>query len=472
MTFWRSFRFQLTLQCALALACLLALFTVGVYVGLSKVLYHNLDTALWFVAESEMASASDAPGGAIHFHEASRNPLQARELVRLDKFVQFRAFPQGRILGKSPNLGKTQLPLSEAARAQLTRGDVLFETVSTSSSPPIRLLSLPILRDGHVERVMQIGASLAPLYKILNGLQWVLLIMDGSALLLITLMGVFLAHRALQPINRLVRAIEQIASQNLDQRLPITPSVDEIGRLTRVINHMLERLEHSFYTQRRFIANASHELRSPLANLRMALELALRRPRTPEDYRQSLRSSLEETEQLSDLVNDLLTLSRADSGHFDVQCQSIALIPFLQPILDTYKVQAETKHITMTLSSPDIRVNGDRMRLQQLFSNLLDNALRYTSEGGMIQVTGICQDDSVQISITDTGIGIPPEHLPHIFERFYRVDKGRAREAGGSGLGLAICREIARAHGGSLIATSAVGHGSTFALTLPHPVQK
>jgi signal transduction histidine kinase len=230
---------------------------------------------------------------------------------------------------------------------------------------------------------------------------------------------------------------------------------------------MLERLERSFRTQQRFIANASHELRSPLANLRLALELPLRRLRTPEAYQQALQSALDEVDRLTRLVQDLLTLGRADSGRLPVAFSPVALRALLEELLNAYALQAQTKGIKLVLEVPDVIVAGDSSHLSQLFTNLLDNALRHTPASGAVTLTGARQDGCVEVAVHDTGEGIAPEHLPHVFERFYRVDPERTPGDGGTGLGLAICQEIVRAYRGGLTVDSTVGHGSTFTVTLP-----
>ncbi len=467
MTRFRTLRVRLTLQWVLVFSLILVLFSLGVYVGLRALLYRHLDAALWSIAESEIASATDAPDGMLHVHDVAPHARRFRRGSHLEKLVQLRTFPEGRLVDKSHNLGVTELPLSPQAHSHLSRGAVLLETVQAPGTPPIRLISLPVVVQGHVRYAMQVGTSLAPLHDTMAWLRWLLLIMDASALVLTSTAGMVLAYRVLRPVERLTRTIERIASQNLDQRLPIPHPEDEIGRLSRVLNRMLTRLERSFHSQQRFIADASHELRSPLANLQLTLELALRRPRPPEDYRQALQQALEEVERLTRLVNDLLTLSRADSGRLEVLQQPVPLRPLLDRLLRTYRLQAKEKYVTLTCSVPDVVVRGDETRLRQLFANLLDNALRYTPAQGSVSLTGTLQDGHVRIAVVDTGPGIAPDHLPHLFERFYRGHPDRHRAEGGSGLGLALCQEIVRAHGGSLTASSTPAQGSTFTVTLP-----
>ncbi len=371
------------------------------------------------------------------------------------------------MLNKSRHLDNLELPLSPAAHTLVARGEAVFETIQLPASTPMRLLSLPCYEDGRLEYVLQIGLSLVPIKATLAWLLKLLLALDGSVLLLTSLGGAFLTRRALLPVADLVQAVERIESQNLHQRLTVARSRDEIGRLTAVLNRMLDRLERSFYTQQRFIGDASHELRSPLANLRLALELALRRQRTPAEYCQTLDSALEEVDRLVRLVNGLLTLTRADSGHLAMARDPVPLYALLHRIVAEYQAQAKAKGIALTLLLPEVIVTGDSAHLHQLFANLLDNALCYTPAQGQVSVLGQLQKDTVRVRVVDTGIGIAPEYLPHIFERFYRVAPERSRQEGGSGLGLAICQEIVHAHEGSIRMESALGHGSTCTVMLP-----
>jgi len=331
----------------------------------------------------------------------------------------------------------------------------------------MRLISLPGNEYGPLQSVLQIGISLAPIEATLAWLLKLLLGLDGSILLLTGLGGMFLTRRALLPVAALVHTVERLESQNLHQRLNVARSGDEIGRLTAVLNRLLDRLERSFYTQQRFIVDASHALRSPLATLRLDLELGLRLHSTPEEYRQTLHSALEEVDRVVRLVNGLLTLTRADSGHLETVKEPVPLRALLQRVMAEYQVQARAKEITLTLSLPEVIVTGDSTRLHQLFADLLDNALRYTPAHGRVSVVGHLQKDTVRICVVDTGIGIAPGHLPHIFERFYRVVPERSRQKGERGLGLAICQEVVRAHGGSIRMESSLGHGSTCIVMLP-----
>jgi heavy metal sensor kinase len=467
MKCFQTFRFRLSVQCTLVLSIILGLSSLGIYFGLRRTLYQNLDASLWAIAESEVASAFDAPDGTAHVHTIEAPLSLAWNASRLDKFVQIWTFPEGKVVAKSQNLGSTELPLHPEDIGPFSQGVVLLETVQTAGFPPMRLLSLPVLMEGNVHYVIQVGTSLAPVESTLLGLFWLLMVMDGSALVFTGIGGAFLAYRALRPVNRIVRDIEHIESKNLHQRLDISHTGDEIGRLIEVLNRMLDRLAQSFHSQQRFIADASHELRSPLANLRMALELALRRTRTTAEYHQVLQSALEEVDRLGGLVKGLLTLARADSAHLETAQDPVPLQPLLQRVLADYQLRAKEKGLSVELSLPALMVRGDSEWLYQLFANLIDNALRYTPAPGTVRVIGSKQNGTAKVQVIDTGIGIAPQHLAHLFERFYRVDKERSREEGGSGLGLAICQEIVRVHGGTLTVESTVGKGSIFTVFLP-----
>jgi two-component system OmpR family sensor kinase len=467
---FHTLRFRLTVHWVVVISCLLGLFSLAVYLGLRAILHRYLDTMLWSMAEIELVSAFEGPERLPQIHEFAAPLVLPEEVTRIHRLVQYRSLPEGQLLNKSyhhGSFGTLELPLSPATQALVVRGEAVFETVQLPAAPPMRLISLPGNEYGQLQYVLQIGISLAPIEASLAWLLKLLLALDGSVLLLTGLGGAFLTRRALLPTEDLVRTVERIESQNLDQRLTVARSGDEIGRLTAVLNRMLDRLERSFYTQQRFIADASHELRSPLANLRLALELALRRQRTLEEYCQTLDSALEEVDRLVRLVNGLLTLTRADSGYLEMARDPVPLYALLQRIVAEYQVQAKAKGIALTLVLPEVVVTGDSARLHQLFANLLDNALCYTPAHGRVSVVGQLQKDTVRVRVMDTGIGIAPEYLPHIFERFYRVAPERSRQEGGSGLGLAICQEIVHAHGGSIRMESTLGHGSTCTVLLP-----
>src|SRR5690606_28098899 len=261
-----------------------------------------------------------------------------------------------------------------------------------------------------------------------------------------------LAGRTVRPIDRIIDDLEAISDgRSLHRRLKVDSSGDELARLTTTLNAMLGRLENYFGALRRFTADASHELKTPLAVLRADVERAMAMVDSPGDQLVYLEEALAETTRMADLVEQLLTLARADEGRFDLHREAIALEPLVRDVYETALILGETSGIEVTLLAAErATVMGDRVRLRQLFLNLVTNAIKYTPRGGEVELALQVQDGNASFSVRDTGIGIAAADLPHIFERFWRADRVRSRaaERSGFGLGLAISQWIAQAHGG------------------------
>jgi signal transduction histidine kinase len=281
-----------------------------------------------------------------------------------------------------------------------------------------------------------------------------------------------MADRAFAPLHDLTVQLEAITDgRSLHRRLPPDNDNDEIGRLTTTINAMLSRLELSFAALRRFTADASHELKTPLAVLRADVERAMHPRTTKEDRMVALEESLQEVTRMSDLVDSLLTLARADEGRFELAHEDIAIEPLLRDVYETATILGETAGLSISMPSiSDAIVRGERTRLRQLLLNLITNAIKYTPRGGKVEIASVLKPPGeVAITVRDTGIGISATDLPHIFDRFWRADRARSRaaERSGFGLGLAISQYIAQAHGGTLVAQSRLGRGTLFTLLLP-----
>ncbi|HTU00385.1 MAG TPA: ATP-binding protein, partial [Candidatus Sulfotelmatobacter sp.] len=296
--------------------------------------------------------------------------------------------------------------------------------------------------------------------------------------------GWLLARRALRPVDQMTLAARRIEAEDLSLRIAGPRTDDELGRLARTLNEMLARLEAGFAQVRRFSADASHELRTPLTVLRGEIEVALRSPRDSDEYRRVLSSTLEEVERMARLVEDLLLLSRADAGGLRWESERVELDHLVEEVAKQGDVLARGKQIHVRLKDlAPLVVQGDGRRLKQLLLNLVDNAIKYTPDGGQVSlglrttpaessggpVSSPAAREEVEITVQDTGIGIPPDEIPRIFERFYRADPARSREAGGAGLGLCIGKTIAEAHGGRIEVNSTPGVGSTFRVLLPLP---
>jgi heavy metal sensor kinase len=286
---------------------------------------------------------------------------------------------------------------------------------------------------------------------------------------LASLLGYWLSGRALAPVNRIIQSAEQIGVQNLSQRLEVPRATDELQRLTVTLNAMLERIESSVKRIRQFTANASHDLRTPLALIRTHAELALRRTRTESEYRESLGRILSASEETTHLIEALLTLARADAGAAHLHFREVDLTPVLQKTAQQASVMAVSKGLTLStrLSEEPMLMCADAVAVETLLLAVLDNAVKYTPTGGFVRLRSFLHFEEAVIEVEDTGVGIASEDLPRIFDRFYRADQARSREVPGSGLGLSIARWIAETHKGRIEVESDLGVGSVFRLLLP-----
>jgi heavy metal sensor kinase len=288
--------------------------------------------------------------------------------------------------------------------------------------------------------------------------------------LLASIGGYFLARKSLAPIASMNDQTQRISAENLSARLDVSNARDELGHLAATINDLLTRLESSFREQQRFIADASHELRTPLAVLRGETEVALGKTRTVEEYQQSLSLIQDEAERLSRIVEDLFILARQPiSTRKALNKERVSLNKAVSDCARAAQVLALRKGVRLKLENdpPSIALQGDEELIKRMILNLLDNAVKYTPSGGEISLALARQNGHAEIVVRDTGIGIPETDQARVFDRFFRVDKARARAMGGAGLGLSIAQWIVEVHGGAITVNSAPGHGSTFTVVLP-----
>jgi heavy metal sensor kinase len=280
--------------------------------------------------------------------------------------------------------------------------------------------------------------------------------------------GWFLARSALRPIDQIVAIARRRNARNLDERMPERDVDDELGRLIHTLNDTADRMTGTLRRIEQFASNVAHELRTPLTILRGEAELALAGTRTPEESQRLSQTFLEESVRLQGIVDDLLTLARADAGGVPIDRKPVQIDELVIDLRDDAQILAQEKGLEVTMQeNAPATVLGDIARLRRLFRSLLANAVHYTDTGGTIGIRSSRHGGTVQVSIQDTGIGIPAESLPRIFDRFYRADPARTRDTGGTGLGLSLARWIAEAHGGSIAVESTIGRGSTFTVTLP-----
>jgi heavy metal sensor kinase len=292
------------------------------------------------------------------------------------------------------------------------------------------------------------------------------------SLLVAWLLGSWIARRALEPLDQIITEVEEISDgRSLHRRLAQPMVRDEFGRLAETLNQMVGRLERSFVALRRFTADASHELKTPLTVLRAGVERAVTTPNLPQETLVVLEETLQEVNRMTDLVDALLTLARADEGRARLAREMVDLRGLVHEVEETGELLAEPGEVRIEVDVPaePVMLEVDRTRIRQLVMNLMTNAVKYTPAGGLVKVSLAQQPQRVILAVSDTGIGIAPGDLPHIFDRFYRADIARTRtgERAGAGLGLAICRWIAEAHGGTIEVQSRPGRGTTFTVILP-----
>lgn len=336
-----------------------------------------------------------------------------------------------------------------------------------------RVYSRPLVRDGGIVGVVQAARPLTELTEFLKVLTFSLLVLLPFTLLAAGFGGMFLTDRWIRPVRQITRAAEELSAQDLSRRLEITGN-DEFSRLASTFNSMSERLQEAFSRlelsveeQRRFTADASHELRTPLTTIKANTSLTLRGARSVEEYREALQAVDTAANVMDRLIRDLLLLARSDDGQLLIKQDSVRISDVLDAAVSMAAPSPEQAGVQVEVAEPALAAIGDKHHLVRLVLNLLENALRHTPSAGSVKLTACRENDLAVIRVVDTGEGISPENLPHLGERFYRVDKGRSRSQGGTGLGLAICRSIAQAHGGSISITSALGKGTTVRVELP-----
>jgi heavy metal sensor kinase len=460
MSFIHSIKFRFTIWYLLVLIVLLSALGAGVYLYLSRSLYRNLDDSL------ELRSTQLRSIPAIL--ESIR---QGEFEEELGEIVILYFYSGGQLAEVSPR--GISIPLSQEFVSQAIAGTSLFATIQTEEGERLRLLAVPINLSilgpppGIQPAALVIARSTKQIDQALAGLVRTLIIAVPLALALAAGGGIFLARRALKPVDKIARTAREIGEGDLSQRINVNTK-DELGRLAATLNEMIGRLEKAFQRQKQFTSDASHELRTPLAVIEAESTLALQKERPPGDYQQSLETISQESRQMSSLIDQLLTLARADAGKEQWNFTEVNLGKLISNLTTDVEVLCQEKGLSFQLGQPqDLVVKGDEARLRELFMNLLDNAIRYTPALGTVSISLRREEQMAVIAITDTGIGIPAEDIPFIFERFYRVDKSRSRAEGGSGLGLAICQHIAEVHGGKIEVESQMGTGSTFSVWLP-----
>src|SRR5712691_1539425 len=464
----RSIRARLTLWYTSLLTVTVLLLGGVAYWLVETSLVHDVDTALHAIAQV-VAERPAASGAALVPADIDALFRRFFGFSPWDRYVeQRRPGTDHAPGGTAPRTG--QLPLSATAVRRVAQGLPMFETVEGLGRYPVRLLTRPVFAGGQITNLLQVGMSLESVTIARRRFLLAMAAVLPLALLLASGGGWLLARRALQPVDRMTEAARRISAAQLSARLETTGTNDELERLAETLNAMLSRLDAAFSQARQLSADASHELQTPLTILKGELEVALRAPRSPEEYQRVLASALEECERLASLVDGLLLLARADAGVLRMERQPVDLAHLVEEVGAQVHMLADVHALTLSYGQVEpLIIQGDQGHLQRLLLNLVDNSLKYTPPGGRVRLTLQRQDAWAALCVSDTGIGLSPEEQAHIFQRFYRAANTQVQEAGGAGLGLCIAHSIAQAHGGYIQVENAPERGSKFTVFLPLP---
>jgi heavy metal sensor kinase len=450
-----SIRSRLTLSYTAALAVLLAAYAAGVFLFFRDGLHTQLDRQLYDDVERAEDMLTWSSGDAVIWRTSAHDEDDASNTRWLEVWSE-----DGHRLYRSPAAERQPMELGPATKRQGT-------STARTAFGAFRVQARRAFVEGRPV-VMRVARSEEEAHAELARIAWILGLGLPLGALCAAAAGYSLARRALAPVDRLASRASAITAERLGERLPVETPDDELGRLARAFNSTLARLEQSFDQMRRFTSDASHELRTPLTAIRSVGEVGLQQSRSAEHYREIIGSMLEEVDRLSQLVESLLTLSRADAGHLKLTRQTVDFAALVQDTIAQLQVLAEEKSqtIAMTLTKP-APVRGDLVLLRRAVVNLLDNAIKFGPPGTPIKVTLAPVEEHVVLSIRDEGPGISASDQPHVFDRFFRADRARSRETAGVGLGLAIARWVVEAHGGRIGVESEDGRECVFSITLP-----
>ncbi len=446
-----------------------ALIVVGglIYALLARALYSRIDENLAAVIQIATTSLANDLAEGQAYADAARST--AAELSSRQQMVAIfgtdrRLLAEG---GRDEDL-KLELPAVDTIPSTEAMLSTVVEADDEDDRHRLAIRRVAIPGEG-AEYIVVAGKSLEPTDEELESLRGILAYVVPIALVLAGAGGWFLAREGLAPVARMAERAGKIGAEDLSARLPVVNPRDELGMLALTFNDLLDRLEASLTQQRQFMADASHELRTPVTTTRTAAAVALQHPHRDEpEYRDTLTIIEQQTTRLSRIVEDMFTLARADAGSYPVRTAPMYLDEIADEVVRAARVIAATRQVTIELETPESAAfTGDEDLVRRLLANLVDNAVRHARPSGVVRVAIERRQDSYSITVSDDGSGIPIEAQPHIFERFYRRDAARTATDGGAGLGLALARWAARVHGGDVTLVHSSEQGTTFRVHLP-----
>jgi len=466
MTF--SIRTKLTFWYVLLLTVSMLVLAGGFYYTLSRVYMDRIDNQIHKIAGMTAHAIVRPPGKLMVPNNFDIFLERFFGLRTRDYYIQILDH-KGEVVAKSIALEGFDLSVSNSGLKRALRGNVYYETVKSVGIHPVRVVSAPVIvKDKGLVAIVQVGDSLEVVVEIFNYMVYIFGVGIVVSVLLASIIGFFLARKALAPVDEINRMARRITAENLDERINIEGPEDEMGRLASTLNGMIAGLERSFKQIRQFTSDASHELKTPLTVMRGEIEVALRGELTKEEANEVLLSTLEEIDRMSSIVQKLLTLARADDERGEAALNPVRIDIVLADSLRLLEKVAAKKGVSIELASTEaLTVVADELRLSQVIANLIDNSIKYTPKEGSVKVLLAAGYDLAILKVIDTGVGIADEDLPHLFDRFYRVDKARTREMGGVGLGLSICKEIVESFGGAIEVESELGKGTIFTVRFP-----
>ena len=462
--FTRGLRFRLAFSYVFFFTILLVLLGIVFYQTLSTTFQSQMANILdeeWGAAKGYLRTGDAGPDW---FYDKD-DPDESFVVRRLQR-VYLLADPEGHPLQHSVIYDSIGLDSPAEVKAILKSGQPATSIRKDGMGIPYMIHSGLMIDERGNKYYLAIGRAIDQNNKVIRDFTLNYLILVPIVIFLSGLLGWFLAGKALDPVNSVAETAQRITHSNLDMQIPVRQAGDKLDRLIEAFNHMLTRLNCSFEQIRQFSTDVSHELRTPLTVVRGQLEVALFTAQNVDQYREAMAEALEGVDRLSNIVRALLMLSQAESGQLVLQKTQLDFAELARDLVDQHQIPAEAQGVLLSAELPEpSMIFADRIQIERMLSNLLGNAIKYTPSGGAVKVRLHCQDNHVKLSVEDTGVGIAPDHLPHIFDRFYRVPSADPEK--GLGLGLSFVAWIVKAHGGTVEVESELDKGTRFVVTLP-----
>jgi heavy metal sensor kinase len=458
-------RWRLTLLYGGILSFILVIFASGVYYYFESSLQASIDAKIKSMGEVISTSLTDVRDPSLfgNFERYLENVLGRKPK---GKFIQI-IDSAGRIGARMNDVEAQSLSSSFNTLERAYSGQTVYETIERVK-PRLRMVTIPIMDDNKkVTSIVQVGTSLEDFDETMKRLLIIMIIAIPTSIASTIVIGYGAARKALKPVEKMRKTALKISSQNLGERIDIGRRKDELGKLAQTFNEMIGRLQDAFQRINQFSSDVSHELRTPLTIIKGETEVALRKERSVEEYKSILVSHLEETDQMTRIIEDLLLLSKADKDEMRMNMETLDAEDLIMNVYADMRLMAQQKGVRLVAKNvADTKMRGDELKLRRMLRNVVDNGIKYTQVDGAVEMSSTTSNGFVTIEVQDTGIGIAEEDLKYIFDRFYRADRSRRRESG-SGLGLSIAKWIAEAHGGTIGAESHAPSGSRFFIRLP-----